>query len=260
MIEYETGALSSDEWDVLARFGLKQNTQPSESYHIDSINLLDTQQCTFILETIMPKLGAPDMKVTTSLVVKRIAFLTLAPTLYAMSVYNKGLNLSISNSVFEYQLGNRLWKNGMPIKNATPTLAPKERQYWREKVLGQVFAGHLTPLVDAFYHVTGVSKRILWENVAVRVFSIYERRILLNATGAIKQRAEEDLAFLLDANTQNIFALDENPLTRFYREQALFGDPPQPVRMRRTCCFYYQATEPAEFCSNCPLLLKQKKK
>ncbi|KOO10266.1 ferric iron reductase, partial [Vibrio xuii] len=133
MIEYETGALSNDEWDVLARFGLKQSTQPSES-HIDSVHLLDIQQCVSTLETIMPELGAPDLKVTASLVIKRIAFLALAPTLYAMSVYNKGLNLSLDNSVFEYQLDNRIWQNGMPVKNTEVSLAPDEREQWRDKV------------------------------------------------------------------------------------------------------------------------------
>ncbi|WP_337022178.1 (2Fe-2S)-binding protein [Pantoea anthophila] len=27
----------------------------------------------------------------------------------------------------------------------------------------------------------------------------------------------------------------------------------QSVRFRRTCCFYYKATDPAEYCLNCPL-------
>lgn len=259
MIEYEIGALSNDEWDVLARFGLKQSTQPSEC-HIDSVHLLDIQQCVYTLETIMPELGAPDLKVTASLVIKRIAFLALAPTLYAMSVYNKGLNLSLDNSVFEYQLDNRIWQNGMPVKNTEVSLAPDEREQWRDKVLQRVFAEHLTRLVTLFHQVTGVPQRILWENIAVRVFSIYERRILPNVPCTLKSAAEQDLAFLVDADTQQIFAMDENPLTRFYRKKRLFGEPPQPVRMRRTCCFYYQATEPEVYCSNCPLLLKQKKK
>ncbi|UUM31963.1 IucA/IucC family C-terminal-domain containing protein [Vibrio japonicus] len=258
MSEHETDVLSKNEWDTLSRFGLKQQTHAFGPNHLDSRCLLDPQQCLSTLEKIMPELGAPDLKVTASLVIKRIAFLALAPTLYAMSVYNKGLNLSINNSVFDYQLDNRFWQNGMPLKNTTVRLASGERQKWRDEVLHHVFAEHLTRLVEQFYDVTGVSQRILWENIAVRVFSIYERRILPDVTCALKETAEEDLAFLVDADTHHIFAMKENPLTRFYRKKTLFGEPPEPIRMRRTCCYYYQATTPEVYCSNCPLLLKSR--
>ncbi|WP_226376161.1 (2Fe-2S)-binding protein [Pectobacterium quasiaquaticum] len=31
------------------------------------------------------------------------------------------------------------------------------------------------------------------------------------------------------------------------------------VRFRRTCCFYYKASQPQEYCQNCPLLRPAKK-
>lgn len=260
MLDYEKGVLSKAEWETLAQFGLKHQSQAQVEHSIESIDLLDREKCLAILEHIMPSLGAPDLKVTASLVIKRIAFLALAPTLYAMSIYNKGLNLAINNSVFEHQLDNRLWKNGTPIKNTGVSLVLDNRTMWRDDVLRQVFTGHLTQLVQMFHQTTGVAERILWENIAVRVFSIYERRILNHATGKVKTRAETDFSYLLDAKTHKIYGLDENPLIRFYRKTMMFGDPPKPVRMRRTCCFYYQATEPEVYCSNCPLLLKRDKR
>lgn len=247
------------EIEVLASFGLKVPPTMDDIFAHDSVLLLNDEQCLETLNKIMPKLGAPDLKVTASLVIKRIAFLVLAPALYSMTVYSKGLDLSIKNSVFEYHLKDRLWQSGMPIKSFDVSYARYDRDVWRNDVLEKSFSGHLTLLVNQFYHVTKVPKRILWENVAVRVFSIFERRIFPQVTGKAKEMAQQDLAFIVDPDTRHIFALDENPLTRYYRTKRAVSGSDELIRVRRTCCFYYKATEPAEYCSTCPLLLKKSK-
>ncbi|WP_102523749.1 IucA/IucC family C-terminal-domain containing protein [Vibrio tapetis] len=253
------GTLSDIEWETLTQLGLKKYRSESvHPLHISSRLLLDKKECLSILNAIMPELGAPDLKVTASLVIKRMAFLVLAPTLYAMSVYNKGLNLTIDNSVFEYPLNERIWQNGMPIFDTQVSLALDERAPWREGVLRQAFSEHLTPLVNVFNEVTGVSKRVLWENVAVRIFSVYERRILPNVANELKAVVEDDLRFIVNAQTHGIFSVEENPVTRFYGKRKPLAEPADPVRMRRTCCYYYKATSPEVYCSNCPLLLKKK--
>tara|TARA_R110001599_G_scaffold179411_2_gene372032 strand:+ start:26816 stop:27610 length:795 start_codon:yes stop_codon:yes gene_type:complete len=248
--------LLPEEWKVLAAFGLK-SYQQNEPLSIDSSKLLDTALCLETLQKIMPELGAENLKVTASLVMKRMAFLTLAPVLYAMSGFDKGLNASLANCVFEYPLENRLWLSKMPLKNASVTSWSDNRNRWREAVLNQVFAGNLTLLVEQFYALTKVSKRILWENIAVRVFSIYEQRILVSVSEEMESKAQEDYAYLLDNSTTELFGLNENPLTVFYRDKQLTTLSENPIRVRRTCCFYYQATEPPVYCGSCPLPLKK---
>lgn len=253
-----TVRLTDLQWAKLAGFGLKTAVEQDQQYALDSVLLLDDEQCLTTLNAIMPELGASDLKVTASLLIKRSAFLLLAPTLYAMSVFDKGLDASIDNCVFEYQLHNRLWRSGMPLKQAQAAPWHYDRSAWREQILRGAFAGHLTPLIEQLQRLSGVSARILWENVAVRVFSIYERRILPDLDSDCRLHAEQDLAYLLNDSTSSIFALEENPLTRFYRAKRRFSPDGELIRMRRTCCYYYQATEPSEYCSNCPLLLKRR--
>ncbi|GGN38434.1 MULTISPECIES: IucA/IucC family C-terminal-domain containing protein [Marinomonas] len=252
--------LLTDEWEVLAAFGLK-SYQQDEPLAIDSRQLLDDALCLETLQKIMPELGAPNIKVTASLVIKRMAFLTLAPVLYAMSSFDKGLDGSLENSVFEYPLDNRIWQSKMPLKDTSVSVwnsSNKEsRDTWRDGILTKVFAGHLTLLVEHFYRLTKVSRRVLWENVAVRVFSIYEQRILASVSEEKRETAEADYAYLLDKSTTELFGLNENPLTMFYRDKQLTALSENPVRVRRTCCFYYQATEPPVYCGSCPLPLKK---
>lgn len=255
-------ALLPEEWDVLAAFGLKPYQQ-DEPLAIDSSKLLDDALCLETLQKIMPELGAPNLRVTSSLVIKRVAFLTLAPVLYAMSGFNKGLDASIENSVFEYPLDNRIWQSKMPLKNTSVSVLERsdkeDRAVWRHEILSKVFSGHLTLLVEQFYRLTKVSRRILWENVAVRVFSIYEQRILVSVIEEKRATAEADYAYLLDKSTTALFGLNENPLTVFYQDKQLTALSENPVRVRRTCCFYYQATEPPVYCGSCPLPLKKKR-
>lgn len=254
-------ALLHEEWEVLAAFGLK-SFQQDEAFAIESSSLLNDDLCLETLQKIMPELGAPNLKVTASLVIKRIAFLTLAPVLYAMSGFNKGLDGSLENSVFEYSLENRIWQSKMPLKDTSVSIwkdSDKEgRDVWRDEILRKVFAGHLTTLVEQFHLLTKVPKRILWENVAVRVFSIYEQRILPNIPDAQMVQAQVDLAYLLDQSSTEVFGLPENPLTVFYRKKQQTDVSDKPIRVRRTCCYYYLATEPAVYCGACPLLLKKR--
>ncbi|RBP78247.1 ferric iron reductase [Marinomonas rhizomae] len=253
--------LLAKEWDVLAAFGLTSYRQ-EELLAIDSSKLLDEVVCLETLQRIMPELGAPSLKVTASLVIKRVAFLALAPVLYAMSGFNKGLDGSLENSIFEYSLENRIWQSKMPLKDTSVSiwkgLDKEGRDIWRDEILHKVFAGHLTLLVEHFYRLTKVSRRILWENVAVRVFSIYEQRILAAVSEEKRAIAEADYAYLLDKNTTKLFGLNENPLTGFYRKKQLTALSEKPVRVRRTCCFYYQATDPAVYCGTCPVPLKKR--
>ncbi|MEL0622165.1 IucA/IucC family C-terminal-domain containing protein [Marinomonas arenicola] len=247
--------LLTGEWSKLAEFGLKSYAQ-DEPLSIDSSKLLDEYLCLETLQKIMPELGASNLKVTASLVMKRMAFLTLAPMLYAMSGFDKGLDASLSNCVFEYPLENALWVSKMPLKDTSVTTGVDDRDRWREALLSKVFAGNLTLLVERFYTLTNVSKRILWENIAVRVFSIYEQRILMTIPEEKRAQAKLDYDFLLDKNTTVLFGLNENPLLAFYRAKQKTALSDKPVRVRRTCCFYYQATEPAEYCNSCPLPLR----
>lgn len=255
-------ALLAEEWDVLAAFGLKAY-QADEPLAIDSSKLLDDALCLETLRNIMPELGAPNLKVTASLVIKRIAFIALAPVLYAMSGFDKGLDASIENSVFEYPLDNRIWQSKMPLKTTAVSVwkdsDKEDRNAWRKEILNKAFSGHLTLLVEQFYRLTKVSRRILWENVAVRVFSIYEQRILVNVAEEMRSKAQADYAYLLDKSTTALFGLNENPLTVFYQDKQLTALSENPVRVRRTCCFYYQATEPPVYCGSCPLPLKKKR-
>ncbi|WP_417551732.1 IucA/IucC family C-terminal-domain containing protein [Marinomonas fungiae] len=250
-------SFSPEEWQALAAYGLAHNAaQDTIGFRIDAAQLLDNGQCLATLEQIMPALGAPNLKVAASLTLKRLAFLVLAPTLYSLSRFDKGLDVSLSQCAFDYRLENRIWQSKLPLKHIEVTPLRGDRAAWRAQVLRQAFAEHLTPVLEAFHQLTRSPKRILWENVAVRVFSIYERRVLPGLEGERQATAQADYAWLLSEEASAAFGLEANPIAEFDAAFTELESVGEPVRVRRTCCYYYRATEPQEFCSNCPLPLR----
>jgi len=217
--------------------------------------LLDAETCRRMLTTVMPLTGAPDLAIAASLFVKRLAFLTTGNVLYAMSVFDKGLILSLSDSRVEYAHDNGLWTSSLPA-DMTESVAPAdEREQWREMIVGALFKDFLSPVLTILSQVSGIPLHILWENIAVRVYSLYQGR-MEGLDPQQEQRRQTDYDWLLTQADAAIFGLPWNPLKRFNRPPKQNGAG-EKIRFRRTCCFYYKATRPAEYCHNCPLLIKK---
>lgn len=216
-------------------------------------SLLDADICRQMLKTMMPLTGAPDLAITASLYVKRLAFLTTGNVLYAMSVFDKGLILSLTECQLEYAHDNGLWTSSLPANLVESTAPADGREQWREMIVGALFKDFLSPLLNVLSEVSGIPIQILWENVAVRVYSLYQGR-MDDLDPQQEQRRQADYDWLLNKADPAVFGLPWDPLKRFNRplKQTLTGEK---VRFRRTCCFYYKATCPVDYCHNCPLLI-----
>jgi len=220
--------------------------------------LLDADTCRGMLTTIMPLTGAPDLAIAASLFVKRLAFLTTGNVLYAMSVFDKGLILSLSDCQLEYAHDNGLWTSSLPADVTESVASTTERSEWREVIVGALFKDFLSPLLDSLSQVSGIPVPILWENIAVRVYSLYQGR-MEGLDPQQESRRQADYRWLLEQADPTVFGLPWNPLTRFNRplKHTAAG---KKVRFRRTCCFYYKAVSPVEYCHNCPLLIAKDKR
>ncbi|KML66505.1 IucA/IucC family C-terminal-domain containing protein [Pectobacterium peruviense] len=263
--------LTPAQWAMLS--GTLQLTDASQRAGHDgcpSRRVLDPDYCRWLLETLTPPLLSPSIKITASLLAKRIGFLTTAASLYAMSVYNKGLNMALDNSVLEFG-HSRLWTSTMPLYDLTVSQPETGlREAWRDSLFDMLFAQHLSPILQTLSSVSGVPLRILWENVTVRVFSLYEQRIEWDDPAAVcsqgmtlAQQVQQDFDALLAAPGER-FGCDDNPLRPFFRAKTRVPAAGRAVnfrevRFRRTCCFYYKASQPQEYCNNCPLLRPARK-
>lgn len=243
--------LNPDERAYLRKAFRLRTLDEADTRSVISGEMLNADICADVLDTIMPLIGASDRTIAASLLTKRLSFLLTGNVLYGMSVFDKGLHLSLDASRLEYAHDNGLWTSSLPAALTVTGYAPGARDAWREKVVGGLFRDFIAPIWQHLSAVSGLPAQILWENCAVRVYSLYEGRMEgLNEAQASRQQA--DFAWLIAEADPALFGLNWNPLKRF-RRPAQRNGAGEAVRFRRTCCFYYKASTPVEYCLNCPL-------
>ncbi|WCG81839.1 hypothetical protein [Pectobacterium sp. A5351] len=111
-----------------------------------SRGVLVPDYCRWLLETLTQL--SSSIKITASLLAKRIGFLTTASSLYALSVYSNGLNMALDNSVLEFG-HDRLWTSTMPLYELTMSQpAWGKRDTWCDSLSDTRFTQHLLPILN----------------------------------------------------------------------------------------------------------------
>lgn len=209
-------------------------------------DLLNEETCKMFLEKLMKEIKAPNPQVAASMLSKRYAYLTVASTLYSMVIFNGALSMPVKAcSIGEdrklyIQEGLSEWLDA----------EGKKRSDWCEMVLSDLFINHITPLVNSLNKTSRVSSSILWENIAIRINSIYRKTLAIKLDSNKVYRLKSDYNFLKNASG-DVFNLKENPIKSYLKiEESLKLNP-----YRKTCCMYYKLGEndKGNFCNICPV-------
>ncbi|WP_164553343.1 IucA/IucC family C-terminal-domain containing protein [Brevibacillus marinus] len=240
--------------DLTRQFRLRFDRAPTAVQAVRCADLLESGACAAYLDRLTEVLQSPSRMITASMFSKRYVFLSAVPVLYALSAYDKGLQFSLENTALEqpaYESGG--WSPGLRVAKWRVTEpAADSREEWRSEIIASLFAKSLAPLWRVLAEVTDIPLAILWENTAVRLFSLYEKRLAQLGCAQTRERAERDFLYVVADASGTCFGEAENPLLRFYRPQSAHPASGKPVRIRQTCCFYYRVSADGSFCANCP--------
>ncbi|WP_052342593.1 IucA/IucC family C-terminal-domain containing protein [Bacillus sp. EB01] len=214
---------------------------------IQASSLLDHDALEAFIESIMPTLQTDSAKVAASVFMKRYAYIAVL-SLYSISALNKKLNIQADNVFFEAPIGTGSWLPKFFLEKAE---AEKwdggDHNQWRKQAITELFAGHIFPLIDLLGKVTGVSKLILWENVAIYIMWLYESELAGQAP------PDDDFNFIFNETEGAVFGkYRRNPLTKFFTEKTYQEDLDEMVRVRKTCCFSYLTGDKDKRCKTCP--------
>lgn len=208
-------------------------------------DLLDVDHCRSFLMNYMDATSAPNLKTAASLFIKHYARVTVASTLHHLAQYNGALrmppaklSLGADNKTLYVKNQAELWVY----------LSKDEREVGRQQLLHELFSLHITPLFNAMKEATSVPYNILWENVAVRINSIYRKMLAQQVSEEIHQQVKSDFQFLQQAEG-TLFDCNKNPISTYLNLEY----PRNSSKTRRTCCFNYQVGK-QEYCGICPLL------
>ncbi|SMO32227.1 IucA/IucC family C-terminal-domain containing protein [Melghirimyces algeriensis] len=209
----------------------------SEDSSVTSVlSLMNPRLCNHFLHEQMLSIQAPNKKVTASLIMKRYAQLYVIPQLHSLIAREPMMRMPMEACHIGF--------NRKLYVDLTQCEWFAEEPEWNT-VFSWVFANHITPMIEAFYQTTNVSRRILWENVAVRINSYYRKSLQK------ENCAEKIFSFLREADGR-LFGLNENPLKPFLHQ----ATPACETVTRKTCCYFYRLEknrEELEHCQICPL-------
>ncbi|MGG3468048.1 IucA/IucC family C-terminal-domain containing protein [Neobacillus pocheonensis] len=205
-------------------------------------DLLDEKFLKVFIDNLSESIGAPSEKVSASIFMKRYAFITVL-SLYVMTVWNKKLNVTLSNIEMESPEQGKEWLPSLSLKDANGIAWDgKNRAEWRRGVLKDLFAKNIFPIIEKLEKMFRISRLILWENIAVYIFWLYETELKDLNNGNVLN----DFRFLMvEAEGAMFGRYKGNPLQKYYTEKV------EEVRMRNTCCFSYQLPA-GKRCKTCP--------
>jgi siderophore-iron reductase FhuF len=220
------------------------NPSLKHSFHVE--DLLDEALLKEFMKNLSHTLGAPSEKVAASIFIKRYAFLAVM-SLYAMTALNRKLNVSLDNVKMESAEQGKDWLPGISLKDVTvQDWDGNDRSEWRANVFKDLFANNIYPLISQLEKTFGISKLILWENIAVYLFWLYESELKEN------EQVAEDFRYLISEAEGQLFGrYNLNPLQKYFAEKTYLEEWDSEIRLRKTCCFTYQLPA-GKRCKTCP--------
>jgi ferric iron reductase protein FhuF len=251
--------LNKDEIEQLRAFRLTTEEKLSD-LSIPLNELLDETVLLWYLEKVGEAIGSPNLKVTASIFVKRYAFLAVI-YLYGITAWNKKINISFNNISLQTEDVEDIWLPKLHFRNIEINIAKENRYEWREKALKDFFSKNAHVLIDQLSKVTKQSKLILWENVAIYLFWLYESVLQKLDKEELRNRAKEDFYYLVYEAPGSLFGNDHaNPIKRYYHNKRYTEHLQEEVRVRTTCCFSYLLEGATSRCKTCPQTCNTKRR
>ncbi|MEW9051808.1 MAG: IucA/IucC family C-terminal-domain containing protein [Neobacillus sp.] len=215
----------------------------------DVADLLEESYLKKFMSQLADAIGAPTEKTAASIFIKRYAFIAVI-SLFSMSVKNIKMNVVIGNIEMEKPEQGKDWLPMLKLKSPSiEEWTGEDREKWRNTVYQELFAKNLFPLIDQFEKTFNLSRLILWENIAVYLFWLYETELKDHHHSNIK----EDFLFLVSEAEGRLFGpYNNNPLKKYYSGKQYVEEFQEEVRIRKTCCFTYQLESRPSRCKTCP--------
>jgi len=242
--------LSNDELEQLKQFRLSEHMENSEPLAVEM--LLSKERLTDFLKDLQIRVHAPDSKVAASMFAKRYGFFAVL-TLYAMSVFDKRVNTSLPNIFLDMNDANDIWLPKFMFGDYH-TISPNHRGEWREETVRELFSENIDIVINNLSKVAKVSKIVLWENIAIYIFWLYERLLTDKKFQTRSQQIREDFDFLLKNDNGALFGTyNQNPISRYYHEKTYEPLKQAEIRIRSTCCLFFKTTKGHDRCLTCPV-------
>jgi ferric iron reductase protein FhuF len=221
----------------------KYRLRPETGKSFNVANLMEKAYAIDFMKNLALTIGSPSERTAASIFIKRYAFIAVI-SLFAMTTGNKKMNLSLDNIEMEEVEPGKDWLPMISLKDSSiEEWNGEDRDEWRKSVYRDLFANNIYPIIEHFEKTFKVSKLILWENIAVYLFWLYETEL----KDSENPNVLNDFRFLILESEGSLFGdYHLNPIQKYYSEK----NSSDVIRIRKTCCFTYQLG--SKRCKTCP--------
>ena len=249
--------LTEKEIQELGRFRLTPEPRAGH-LRFTAEEIMDKNSVRPLLQKIKNRIQAPNYLVTASILMKRYAFLPVI-CLYAFSKWNKMLVIDPEQIYLEDAGKNDMWlpEFRFELLEAKPVKADT-RELDRKEYFLDLFRNHLYKVILSLHQETRVSKMVLWENISVYLFWMYEL-LMEEGEPEIREQVLSDFHFIFQEAEGSLFGdYDKNPLESFDSEKVRIEEYDAMIRIRKTCCYSYMLLKDSEsaHCKTCPVKCK----
>ncbi|MFD1706453.1 IucA/IucC family C-terminal-domain containing protein [Siminovitchia sediminis] len=219
------------------------DTADSES--LDYSSLLDLKKLPETLLMLTGRIGAPNACVTSSILIKRMAFYAVIH-IYAMTALGKKLKTEPSKLKLIDSAQDDLWLPGFFMNPLEAEDPGENRDHWRDSIIREVFADGLTPLIYLLKEQTRLKEEVMWENIAVYVHWIFKE---IEENHQLGEQAAKDRQYIFLEAPGKLFGTVHNPLTSFFQLSK---------KGRVTCCLSFMLrNREKKKCAACPLASRE---
>ncbi|MET3697460.1 ferric iron reductase protein FhuF [Bacillus oleivorans] len=248
--------LTEHELQELYRFRLTAEAKEGQlRFTAEEIMTEDTVRS--ILQKIKDRIEAPNFLVTASILMKRYAFLPVI-YLYAFTKWNKILMLNSKQIYIEDAEKSGMWLPEFRLASAeAKPFSAETRELYRKEAITNLFREHIYKIILSLHRETKVSKTVLWENISVYIFWVYE--LLIEENPDLREQALSDYRYIFQqAEGANFGPYKANPLASFDSEKVKIEEYDTMIRIRKTCCYSYMMLKDSEgaHCKTCPVKCK----
>ncbi|MCF6136258.1 IucA/IucC family C-terminal-domain containing protein [Pseudalkalibacillus berkeleyi] len=229
-------------------------SKPSDASGLSSEDLLHTSEVIkFIDDELIPLLNAPSRLVAASQFSKKYAFLITVPFFSSFTLFDQVLNIDIDQCSVQPDSKKGFKGPRLMLKSERTSPTATDREGAVHNAIEKVFKNHVRLVWERLNEAASVPMPVLWENTAIYIYWLYETSLLKHDLVA-QRKIQEDFDLLLEAPGE-CFGLNENPLKKFHHEKRELLKSAPLVRVRKTCCLYYEVNEERKFCKTCPRCL-----
>ena len=176
-----------------------------------------------MLRDLTDRLRSPSLYVTASLLLKQYSYCLLMPTLYAMTLLDKGLGVGGTTACLKSLFpGKALAARFAPEGAGGVSRLPEgsDRAFLAGRIVGGgVRRDDLAKVIRTVSQVSGLSPTVLYGKYAsIYFYWMYETYMPGKAGEEKRSRINEDFRYLLSAQP-SLFGERKNPLKRFFCEK-----------------------------------------